>query len=216
MYYLKKAINTVFFYALIIGSMLIIGIYNLILFFIFKDPSYAALSIAIISQTFMASHNNGLYQQVTAQAIISTPIINAMYLITIVSSLDFIRRIIEAKYFVPFMNKLLLSIEFSFLAMLVTITSTPYVIPVINAFIPILFLVVLIAVIRARQKGKYFATSLVIIIPVYLITLLPRILTGMGVIDDWTPYLQLEHIGFLLTIVLLSSAIPADAAKPAT
>ncbi len=192
------------FYAFIIGAMFVIGIYNLTLFFTLEDFSYASLSISIISMAFIFSNLNGLYQQVTGVNYINASFFNAIYLITIASTLEFLRRIIDAGVYVPLINRLLLGIEFFAIGMLVIIYWIPHADLIINLLTISIFPLILVGVFLAKRRGRKFAGSLLFVVPIYLLTFAPYILASLGLLENQLAYLNLMHVGELLVIILLS------------
>ena len=201
---LKRSNQYSAFYAFIIGAMLIIGIYNLVLFVTLKNPVYASLAISILTLVFMFSNLNGLYAQVTGINTLNAPLYNAMYLLTIAGSLDFLRRVMAAEYYAPLFNKLLLGIQYSALGLLTIIYWIPHADQIINITILLISPVLLIGTIQARRNGRQFASSLFVVVPVYLLTVLPFILASSGILENRASYLLIMHVGILLVMVLLS------------
>lgn len=198
--------NHISFYALIMGAMLIISAYQLILFFILRESIYASLAFALFGQAYLLANSNGLLQFFTnSGGTIDYNSYHAIYLLAVGGALDFTRRVIDAKTYVPFFNKLFQSIII--LIIFCSFVLYPFLEHaglIINYFILGMMPLALIAVIKAKSKGRRFATSLIFVIPVYLITVTPFILSILGYLDNPEFYMKIMHIGLLIASILFS------------
>ncbi|CAA6818139.1 MAG: His Kinase A (Phospho-acceptor) domain-containing protein [uncultured Thiotrichaceae bacterium] len=195
----------IFFYALIIGAMLIVSIYNLILFISLREAIYASLAISIFSQTFLLADINGLYQfLIHAENITNLTLFNTMYLLAIISALDFLRRVMDAKNYAPFINKLFLGIIFTLSFTLLFIPYLDKAGQLIHYFVIAVMPISFISVVWVKLKGRRFATSLILVVPVYLITVTPFLLSLLGTLDNTNLYMKLMHIGLLIASISFS------------
>lgn len=193
------------FYALIMGAMLIISAYQLILFIILRESIYGSLTVALLGQTYLLANTNGLFQFFTnASGTIHFNSYNAVYLLTVIGALDFIRRVIDAKTYVPFINKMFLGIILILSCSLLFYPLLEHAGSVINYAVLGIMPLALISVIKAKSKGRRFATSLILVVPVYLLTVTPFLLTVLGYLDNTDLYMKIMHIGLLIASILFS------------
>ncbi|WP_175518084.1 hybrid sensor histidine kinase/response regulator [Thiothrix caldifontis] len=201
------AVDNVFQVALLMlamGGILALAAYNLFLYVGFRESSYLWLVAFIITLCSELALLNGtlywlVYSEEWYQRLIVLP-----SLLTIVTALGFFRQLMHTPQLVPLLDK---SIIVSIGIGLLLIVLSP-VLPITSAWVAGLGIFILImavtTTIQVAQRGYRLARSFIYALLVLILSTLPVILMGLGIIANEFYALYFIHFGFLGFVLLLS------------
>ena len=192
------------FYALIIGAMLVIGIYNSTLFVLLADYSYGSLAVSIFCLVFLSSNLNGLYYQVTGIEKTNYVLFNIIYLFVLASGLEFMRRIIDTEKYAPIINKVFLAVEWGLVGFVFISSWVSFDLFVISSIAFFSLALLLTGSVIAKRNGRNHSVILLFILVLFVLSLAPYLASSLEIISRNAFYLDVMHIGFLTTTILLS------------
>lgn len=204
----RKTVNgEQFFFGLFIGIVLIMALYNLFLFFSFRDLSYIYYILFILSISILQLNNHRILSEwVAAIARYDTDITVFMKLFTFIFFLMFAKSFLSIRKYLPRLNSI-----FSILITLVVLTgilSLPINIfktanSLLMAISGILSLVAAGVVIKkGNRTGIYFISATASLILFGMLVMVPAESYYVKEINFFVPYFI--DIGCLLMIVLFS------------
>ncbi|WP_298608380.1 hybrid sensor histidine kinase/response regulator [uncultured Thiothrix sp.] len=200
---LKGVVSDHILYALVLGGMLIMSVYNLLTFFSLKERSYLSLTIFIFATFISLGHESGLLSLFIPNLNISY-IHMVFYMLSVVSGNSFFYYILYIAERLPvWANLFRIHFWLSFLIMLII-----YLLP-FQFFFPSFFGLVLLLLVAPVVWILYKnqlpeAMTFVWAFSVILISCMPSFLFGIGVLTEDRVALNISMFGFLLFIVLLS------------
>ncbi|TXH73739.1 MAG: response regulator, partial [Thiothrix sp.] len=202
-YMVKSVASDHMFYAFILGGLLVMSIYNLLMFFNLDEASYLSLFIFILSNFFVLSSQSGMLSILLSEIDVGhiTPI---AAMLTIVSGNRFFYQLMSISINLPSWSGLfnihfLISIFF-----LLTIHFIPFQVFYITFLGSIFLLVSMSGLLILYKDNIPEARGFIWPFIVILISCIPMLLYGIELFNDSVMALNILMLGFLLFIVLLS------------
>jgi len=201
---LQSAIMDYLFYGAILGGILALAAYNFLTFLKLREVSFLSLSLLIIATGLELSYLNGMLNHITLLGAWYDSIPAIFTQLAVTSGASFIYHLLDIPRQLP-------SFKLPFHTLLTACATTLFLAP----FIPYDFMmagllalcllvlvtpVIFILSLRGRREAQNTAWAFIVI----TLSILPLLLIGIGVIDNWPPAMDLAQVGIMAFMILLS------------
>lgn len=187
-----------------LGGVLSLAVYNLFLYFSFRDTSYLQLFIFTVALSAQLMSQNGMLYLLVKSEVLFNLLLPLPSLLALASGVGFFRQLIRTAESVPFVDKLMAIL--TWMALFIIVLS-PF-LPVTDAWVAGFGMFVLplaiVSTLQASRRGYRVARSFIYALLVLTVGAMPAILMAAAIIPDSVYALYTVHAGFLGFVLLLS------------
>lgn len=191
-------------YALVFGGLLILSIYNLFYFIYLRDGGFLALAIFIAAFSLELGNHMGLwgYYAFTRNYLHYVGV--GFGFVSIASLAGVLNHLLELKQIMPAWYSFFRGVCLGNVALALLAPFIYYGVAILGLVGLIVIGAVILLLIRLYIEGYPFLKSMMFAGFVCLVSVTPPLLMGTGLIDIYTPLVNLTPLGLLIALVLMS------------
>jgi signal transduction histidine kinase len=191
-------------YSFVLGGLLVLALYNFLYFLYLRDTGFLALSFFIVAFVLEMGNHVGVLFYYTFLREFLRPVGSLFAFIAIISAMSLLYQWLNIpknlpQWKTPFIVAFVVGVGFA-----IVTPFFPYSIAIAGIWAIFLLFISLVIIILFYQKGLRLPLSMGLAILVFIVSIIPSLLTGAGFIGNVGFLTDMTFVALLIALVLLS------------